>query len=564
MDVPEETRCRFMRAFGDVLLDIDEPVVDYLCGLVQECSIAQTTEADDQVATYFRELAGIELSLEETQQRLQIVENGTPDQQPTAPSPGLTLGGASILGLNHTAASFVPGGSSSAIPGGAWSMGSLQTGLEESTQGNAQHWLQGPSSPLGPGWEESQPDDALIERGAQAEGLYLAGEYPDESEEEVGQWMLDETGQWYWLPAYPYQEDPLDPEAEEEESVFALSVLSQEFPEYDLDSLSAVYAANGSDLMMTLDALMSTSQLLEEPEVAKAPEPPPVLDSLNFPSLSEVSSRGGRESDQALGPQNTSVEEERAQAAAGHASHGVDFRAAVQTKAAPVARSVGTGGPWDEGRTARQAGEWQSASPASYTGWTAEQVQQQQARQQQVAARWVATGVEVERMYHEAREQASDHARVRNQYFQQATSAFLAGNKALAKDLAHKGRWHAEQMKNAHAAASEAIYHSRNAAQDPATGRAGGAHTGGRDGGVPLLDLHGLHVKEAVEILRRKLMDWRDGRMAHRHVHVLVGTGHHTRGSRTPARLPRAVEEYLQSENVQYTQPQPGLLQVHL
>ena len=48
------------------------------------------------------------------------------------------------------------------------------------------------------------------------------------------------------------------------------------------------------------------------------------------------------------------------------------------------------------------------------------------------------------------------------------------------------------------------------------------------------------------------------------HVHLLVGTGHHTRGARTPSRLPTAVEDFLRSESVRYSQPQPGLLDVHL
>jgi hypothetical protein len=44
----------------------------------------------------------------------------------------------------------------------------------------------------------------------------------------------------------------------------------------------------------------------------------------------------------------------------------------------------------------------------------------------------------------------------------QATQAYLAGNKALAKELGAKGRWHAEQMSAAHTSASEAIFRQRN------------------------------------------------------------------------------------------------------
>ena len=44
----------------------------------------------------------------------------------------------------------------------------------------------------------------------------------------------------------------------------------------------------------------------------------------------------------------------------------------------------------------------------------------------------------------------------------QATQAYLIGNKALAKELGAKGRHHSDQMKAAHAAASETIFQQRN------------------------------------------------------------------------------------------------------
>lgn len=44
----------------------------------------------------------------------------------------------------------------------------------------------------------------------------------------------------------------------------------------------------------------------------------------------------------------------------------------------------------------------------------------------------------------------------------QATQAYLVGNKALAKELGAKGRHHSDEMKAAHAAASENIFQQRN------------------------------------------------------------------------------------------------------
>lgn len=81
-----------------------------------------------------------------------------------------------------------------------------------------------------------------------------------------------------------------------------------------------------------------------------------------------------------------------------------------------------------------------------------------------------------------------------------------------------------------------------------------------------MIDLHGLHVSEAIHILKHELSVLRStARAAEQRlqVYICVGTGHHTRGSRTPARLPIAVQRYLlEEEGLDYSEPQPGLLRV--
>lgn len=81
-----------------------------------------------------------------------------------------------------------------------------------------------------------------------------------------------------------------------------------------------------------------------------------------------------------------------------------------------------------------------------------------------------------------------------------------------------------------------------------------------------MIDLHGLHVSEAIHRLRNELSILRNAARSQDQrlqVYICVGTGHHTKGSRTPARLPVAVEQYLlQDEGLDYTEPQPGLLRV--
>ena len=159
---------------------------------------------------------------------------------------------------------------------------------------------------------------------------------------------------------------------------------------------------------------------------------------------------------------------------------------------------------------------------------------------------WVDTGEAVSHLYATTREDAKGHLRARNVCFQQATQAYLSGNKALAKDLSRKGREHARLMAAAHANAAETIFRERN--------------TGVGGNGPRMFDLHGLHVQEAIAALHRELGECaaRGGGVAH----VLVGTGHHTKGSRTPSRLPAAVAEYLAHKRVRFWEPQAGMLEV--
>ncbi|PWZ05937.1 hypothetical protein Zm00014a_041814 [Zea mays] len=85
-----------------------------------------------------------------------------------------------------------------------------------------------------------------------------------------------------------------------------------------------------------------------------------------------------------------------------------------------------------------------------------------------------------------------------------------------------------------------------------------------RRGGDRLIDIHGLHVNEAIHILKGELTALKStARAAGKRMQVMVcvGIGHHPRGSRT-ARLPIAVEQFLLDEGLQYTQPQAGLLRV--
>ncbi|KAL0020069.1 hypothetical protein WJX79_002049 [Trebouxia sp. C0005] len=348
----------------------------------------------------------------------------------------------------------------------------------------------------------------------------------------------------------------------------ALAVLREQFPLYNQDSLTDVLKVNGYDLVSALDMLaqLESEQTGQRKQFLQAP---PSLDENNFPSL--ATSPGPSPRAAANGPASANSLALEATAAA-DSDDTESPKAAEKPRAVQKLPSV-----W--GSVEGSAHKATSPKKKSIgTGWISkgdsmssqQKAQAADSKLQPSAASfksrnkstskvpWVETGAAVSGQYADAREEARDHARLRNMYFQQATQAYLVGNKALAKELGAKGRHHSDEMKAAHAAASESIFQQRNMRN--------ASSAVSNKNGVILLDLHGLHVNEALKILGREIGQLQEvaqgkGRAPVR-VHILVGTGHHTKGSRTPARLPVAVETFLQGEGLKYTKPDPGLLQL--
>ncbi|KAJ8476319.1 hypothetical protein OPV22_020046 [Ensete ventricosum] len=302
-----------------------------------------------------------------------------------------------------------------------------------------------------------------------------------------------------------------------------IEFLSSQFPGFAAQSLADVYYGNGCDLELTIEILTQlelqvdagfdqklNSQPLATPRFSPSDFPAlPVADTLN--GLSKYSGEAHNGSNMYRSPSVISRGD-------------IDFASTVRKLAS------------------QNSGHWR---------WHGSRV----SRSSPV---WLETGEAVANIYSESREEARDFARLRNTCFEQARVAYLIGNKALAKELSMKGQLYSMQMKAAHEKAKETIYRKRN----PQSCETQGYHSRGQD---HLIDLHGLHVTEAKHVLDHELRLVRSTARASRQrlqVMVCVGTGHHTKGSRTPARLPAAVEQYLLEEGLDYTHHQPGLFRV--
>ncbi|KAH7484246.1 hypothetical protein KRP22_005411 [Phytophthora ramorum] len=154
-----------------------------------------------------------------------------------------------------------------------------------------------------------------------------------------------------------------------------------------------------------------------------------------------------------------------------------------------------------------------------------------------IGTKWVSTGDSVSTQYLELREQAYEMACARNKCFMGATQAYRNGNKALAKGLSKQGHDYNAKMKNFHFLAASEIFESRNPPSQLYMDR--------------MMDLHGLHVAEAVEFLTQMLPKLADEGVDS--IYLVTGSGHHSKGPDGNARLLPAVERFLGGEGYQYT-----------
>ncbi|KAI0035896.1 hypothetical protein K488DRAFT_68093 [Vararia minispora EC-137] len=76
--------------------------------------------------------------------------------------------------------------------------------------------------------------------------------------------------------------------------------------------------------------------------------------------------------------------------------------------------------------------------------------------------------------------------------FAASQQAYTSGKRALAKELSKKGHFHKSEMERLNLEASEWAFHNCNAGNPPGE-----------------VDLHGLHVKEAIEYTDRAIQEAR-------------------------------------------------------
>ncbi|CUS10723.1 unnamed protein product [Tuber aestivum] len=128
--------------------------------------------------------------------------------------------------------------------------------------------------------------------------------------------------------------------------------------------------------------------------------------------------------------------------------------------------------------------------------------------------------------YDRLRALASSEAESRHVSFTGAHEAYASGDRALAHALSQKGKRHGENMKAYNEQAKNFIFSINNAGLSRDT-----------------MDLHGLYVEEAMDVLRGRMADIRRGGLW-----VIVGRGNHSVGE---ARLRPAIERHCGAIGVQ-------------
>ncbi|XP_072476645.1 NEDD4-binding protein 2 isoform X2 [Notamacropus eugenii] len=151
--------------------------------------------------------------------------------------------------------------------------------------------------------------------------------------------------------------------------------------------------------------------------------------------------------------------------------------------------------------------------------------------------------------YDDYRAEAVLHQQKRLECYSKAKEAYRMGKKNVATFYAQQGSLHEEKMREANHLAAVEIFEKVNASLLPQN----------------VLDLHGLHVDEAINhlitVLQQKTEEHKQNG-GKPYLSVITGRGNHSQGG--VARIKPAVIKYLTSHNFRFSEIKPGCLKVIL